>query len=271
MTEAPAAPAKHPVVLIHGLWMTPRSWEGWAERFRGRGHEVRTPAWPGLDGEVADLRRDPSAMAGVTAKQILDHYEGIIRALPSPPIIMGHSFGGGFTQVLLDRGLGAAGVGVDSAPPKGVLKLPFSTIRSAWGILRNPANRGKAVPFTPKQFKYAFGNLLSEEESQKAWERYAVPAVGHVLMEGANANLSPKSALKVDYSKADRAPLLLLAGGKDHVVPAGVTRSNAKKYKSGLIELKEYPGRSHYTVAQDGWEEVADYALDWATQNAKPS
>ena len=216
-----------------------------------------------------DLRRDPSALAGLTAAQVADRYEQAIRALPEPPIIMGHSFGGLFTQVMLNRGLGAAGVGVDAAQPKGVLKLPLSTIKSSWGIIKNPANRGKAVPFTPKQFKYAFGNLLSEEESQKAWETYAIPGVGHVFMEGANANLSRNSVFKIDFNKADRAPLLLLAGGQDHVVPAGVTRTNAKKYKAGLVELKEYPDRSHWTVAQDGWEAVADHALDWATRNAK--
>ncbi len=270
MTEAPAESAKHPIVLIHGLWMTPKSWEGWAERFRSKGHEVHTPGWSeAFDRSPEDLRRDPSALAGLTAAQVADRYEQAIRALPSPPIIMGHSFGGLFTQLMLNRGLGAAGVGVDAAQPKGVLKLPFSTIKSSWGIIRNPANRGKAVPFTPKQFKYAFGNLLSEEESQKAWETYAIPGVGHVFMEGANANLSPKSVFKIDFKKADRAPLLLLAGGKDHVVPAGVTRSNVKKYKTGLVELKEYPDRSHWTVAQDGWEAVADNALEWAVKNAK--
>ena len=182
-----------PIVLIHGLWMTPKSWEGWAERFRAKGHEVITPGWSdAFDRSPEDLRRDPSALAGLTAAQVADRYEQAIRALPEPPIIMGHSFGGLFTQVMLNRGLGAAGVGVDAAQPKGVLKLPFSTIKSSWGIIRNPANRGKAVPFTPKQFKYAFGNLLSEEESQKAWETYAIPGVGHVFMEGANANLSPE-------------------------------------------------------------------------------
>jgi pimeloyl-ACP methyl ester carboxylesterase len=270
MSEAPAASAKHPIVLIHGLWMTPKSWEGWAERFRSKGHEVVTPGWSeAFDRSPEDLRRDPSAMAGLTAAQVADHLEQAIRAISRPPIIMGHSFGGLFTQVMLNRGLGAAAVGVDAAAPKGVLKLPFSTIKSAWPILKNPANRGKAVPFTPKQFKYTFGNLLSEEESQKAWEKFAVPGVGHVLMEGANANLSPNSVFKIDYEKADRAPLLLLAGGKDHVVPAGVTRSNFKKYKAGVVELKEYPDRSHGTVSQDGWEAVADHALDWAVTNAK--
>ncbi len=165
-----------PIVLIHGLWMTPKSWEGWAERFRAKGHEVITPGWSdAFDRSPEDLRRDPSALAGLTAAQVADRYEQAIRALPEPPIIMGHSFGGLFTQVMLNRGLGAAGVGVDAAQPKGVLKLPFSTIKSAWPIIKNPANRGKAVPFTPKQFKYAFGNLLSDEESQKAWETYADP------------------------------------------------------------------------------------------------
>jgi pimeloyl-ACP methyl ester carboxylesterase len=261
---------KHPVVLIHGLWMTPKSWEGWAERFRSKGHEVHTPGWSeAFDREPEDLRREPSALAGLTAAQVADRYEQAIRALARPPIIMGHSFGGLFMQVMLNRGLGAAGVGVDAAQPRGVLKLPFSTIKSSWGIIRNPLNRGKAVPFTPKQFKYAFGNLLSEEESQKAWEKYAVPGVGHVFMEGVNANLNPGTVFKIDFDKADRAPLLLLAGGKDHVVPAAVTRSNLKKYKAGPVEIKEYPDRSHWTVAQDGWEAVADHALDWAVTHAK--
>jgi hypothetical protein len=49
--------------------------------------------------------------------------------LDSPPIIIGHSFGGGFTQILLDRGGGAVGVGVAPATVKGVRDLPHSTIK----------------------------------------------------------------------------------------------------------------------------------------------
>jgi pimeloyl-ACP methyl ester carboxylesterase len=257
------------IVLIHGLWMTPLSWEHWVARYESSGFRVLAPAWPGLEGmSVEELRRDPSPIAPLTAATVIDHYDGIVRGLERPPLIMGHSFGGAFTQVLLDRGLGAAGVGVDAAPTKGVLKLPFSTIRSAWPILRNPANRKRAVEFTPQQFRYAFGNTLSAEESDAVWERHAVPGAGGVLFQGALANFDRHSPFRVDYGKADRAPLLFIAGGEDHVVPPAANRANLKKYKSGTVDYKEFPGRAHYTVGQDGWEEVADFAVEWAVAQA---
>jgi pimeloyl-ACP methyl ester carboxylesterase len=223
-----------------------------------------------MDVEVEQLRRDPSRIAGLGASQILDHYEGIIRDLPQPPIIMGHSFGGAFTQLLLDRGLGAAGVAISSAPTKGIFKLPLATIRSATPILRNPLNRGKAVMLTPKQFHYSFTNTLSEEASLPVYERYAVPGVGRVLFEGALANLSPKSPFKIDYRRPGRAPLLLIGGGVDHVVPAAVVKINAGKYgkSAAITEYKEYPDRSHYILGQDGWERIADEALEWAVEHA---
>lgn len=262
--------ASHDIVLVHGLWMTPLSWEHWVDRYTSRGHRVLAPSWPGLEADVSELRRDPSPLAGLGAKEIVDHYERIIRELERPPIIMGHSFGGAFVQVLLDRGVGAAGVGIDAASTKGVMKLPISTLRSAWHILRNPANRKKAVPFSAEHFRYAFGNLLDEQASRAAYERYAIPASGRVLFEGALANLSSRSPFRVDYAKADRAPLLFIAGGKDHVIPASVNRANVKKYgkSKAIVEYKEFPGRSHFTVGQNGWEEVADYALDWATMHS---
>jgi len=177
------------IVLIHGLWMTPRSWEKWAERYESRGHKVLAPAWPGMEAEVEELNRDPSPIAELDVEQIVDHYEAIIHALESPPIIMGHSIGGTITQLLLDRGLGAAGVGVASGTVKGVLDLPLSTLKSSSRVLLNPLNRGKAVPLDEKQFHYAFGNTLSQEESDAIYERYHVPAAATVLFEVAFANL----------------------------------------------------------------------------------
>lgn len=262
--------ARPPIVLIHGLWMTPRSWEGWAERFRAAGHEVHAPSWPGMEAEVEELNRDPSPIAGITIGAILDHHEAIVRGLDEPPILMGHSFGGAFVLALLDRGVGLVGVGIDAAPPKGILGLPVSTLRSAFPVLKNPANRTRAVPITAKEFRYAFGNTSSEEASQAAYERYAVPAAGHVLFEGGLANVSPHSALAVDFEKADRAPLLLLAGGEDHVVPASTTRAIARHYAKGpaTVEVREWPERSHFTVGEPGWEAVADHALAWALEHA---
>ncbi|MFJ4984451.1 alpha/beta hydrolase [Streptomyces sp. NPDC088732] len=258
------------IVLIHGLWVNPRSWEGWKKYYEARGHRVIAPAWPGLDREVEELRRDPSGIAGIGLHEVVDHYEKVIRDLPRPPILIGHSFGGTVVQILLDRGLGSAGVAIDSAAVKGVLPLPLSTLRSAWPVLKNPANKNKAVSLTARQFHYAITNTLSEDESAARYERYAVPGSARVLFQGAFANFNPRAATRIDFRNGRRSPLLFIAGEVDHIVPAKVNKANWKLYRKSpaVTEYREFPGRSHFIIGQDGWQEVADFALDWAVDHA---
>jgi non-heme chloroperoxidase len=260
------------IVLIHGLWLTPLSWEYWVERFEGRGHRVLAPAWPGLDAPIEELRRNTAPYERLGLTEIADHYDAIVRGLDAPPIIMGHSFGGLITQLLLDRRLGAAGVAISPAPPRGVLGLPLSQLRVASVALRNPANRHRAQMLTPEQFHYGFTNTLGEDESRPVYERYAVPGPGRVLFQAGLANFNPRAASRVNFHKDDRPPLLIMANGKDHTVPASSARANYKlqSKSKAVTELKEYADRCHYTVGQTGWEEVADYALDWAARQAAP-
>ena len=265
----PASPKT--IVLIHGLWVTALSWEHWVERFQAAGHRVIARSWPGMEGDIVALRRDPSAVEHLGIEEIVDYYEAIIRGLDEPPIIMGHSFGGAFTEVLLDRGLGAAGVAIDAAAVKGILALRFSQLRSGFPILKNPANYGRAVMLSPEEFRYAFGNTLSEDASLAAYERYAAPGPGRVLFQGALANFNPHAATRVDFGNDNRAPLLLIAGGADHTVPAVVDRETADHYakSKAVTAYKEFPGRSHWTIGEPGWEQLADYALAWAIENAR--
>ncbi|MHB8531514.1 MAG: alpha/beta hydrolase [Solirubrobacteraceae bacterium] len=259
------------IVLIHGLWMTPLSWENWIERFSGRGYRVLAPAWPGMDVDIEQLREDTSAIDDLGIEEIVDSYDAIIRGLDKPPIVMGHSFGGAFTEILLDRGLGAAGVAIDAAAIRGVTKLPFSTLRSGFPVLKNPANKHRSVALTFEEFQYSFTNTMGEQDARAAFERYAAPGPGRVLFEGAFANFNPRTPLQVDFSKEDRAPLLLISGGADHVVPAPVDEQAAKRFQrksTAITEYKEFPGRSHFTVGQEGWEEVADFALTWSIRHA---
>ena len=254
------------IVLIHGLWMTALSWEHWGERFSGEGYDVIARSWPGMEGDIEQLRNDPSEVATLGITQIVDHYESIIKELEIPPIIIGHSFGGLITQILLDRGLGVAGVAIAPAPVKGILFLPLSTLKVTFPALSNPANNHRAVPLTPEQFHYAFTNNLSDDESLAVYRRYTVPGPDHILFQAAFANFNPNAATAIDFENNNRAPLLLVSGGNDHVSPASVVEANFRLYASSaaLTEYKHFPGRTHFTLGQQGWEEVADYAIDWA-------
>jgi len=267
MTTDPTAPDT--IVLIHGFWVTPRSWEHWKKHYEEKGLTVLTPAYPGFEVEVEALREDPTPIDQLEVPEIIDGLEALISKLDRPPIIMGHSAGGVFTQVLLDHGFGAVGVAICSAPTEGVKIVPLSQVKSTFPILKDPANRHRAVGFTPQQWHYVFANTFSEEESLALYERYHIPASGKVFWGSALANIHPgKDDNYVDYHNDARAPLLFISGKQDHLFPPKVGHSNVKHYKSNTVtEIVEFDG-PHLLPAIDGWQDVADRALDWALEHS---
>lgn len=263
-------PPDPPIVLIHGFWVTPHSWEHWVARYESQGHTVLAPAYPGLDAEVEALNADPSPLEALTVEAIVERLEAAIAPLQQPPILIGHSAGGVFTQLLLDRGFGAAGVAINSAPTEGVRVLPPSQLKATFSILSHPSTRHKPVPFTPEQWHYAFANTLDEEGSRELYDRYHVPASGAIFWESVLANVKPgHQATYVDYHNDERAPLLFITGSEDNLMPPSIQHSNARHYKSDTVtEVKDFEGRDHATIATPGWEEVADHALSWAREQA---
>lgn len=266
-----ATPAPDTIVLIHGFWVTPRSWEHWIARYEAAGYRVLAPAYPGFEVEVEALNADPTPIEQVTVTpEIVTHLEDVVGGLASPPIIMGHSAGGVFTQILLDHGFGAAGVAINSAPTEGVKPVPLSQVRSSWPVLRNPANRHRAVGLTAEQWHYVFANTFSDKESRALYERYHIPASGHIFWGSALANIHPgRDDTWVDYHNPNRAPLLFISGDADHLMPPRIQRSNAMRYKGEgtITEVKEFAG-PHLLPAAPGWEDVADVALTWAVEHA---
>ena len=266
------APSKAPdtIVLVHGFWVTPRSWEHWITRYQAQGYRVLAPAYPGLDAEVEALNRDPSPIEHLTVPAIMARLEAVVEALDAAPILIGHSAGGAFVQLLLDRGHGAVGVAINSAPTEGVRVTPLSQLKSTWPVLKSPANRHKAVGFTYEQWRYVFTNTFDEADARAAYDRYHIPASGGIFWDSVLANFIPgPQEIAVDYHNDARAPLLFISGSDDHLMPPAVQRSNAKHYKSNTItEVKEFSGRSHLMPAEKGWEEIADYALAWAVEHA---
>jgi pimeloyl-ACP methyl ester carboxylesterase len=223
------------VVLIHGLWMTPLSWEHWVTRYEQRGMKVLAPGYPGVGPGTAGveaLRKDPSPLANLGVADVFDHLAETIAALDTKPIIMGHSFGGAFVQLLLDAGFGSAGVSIDGAAVKGVKALPFSEIKATFPVLHNPANLRRAVPITEKDFHYAFTNNLSFEESKAVYDRYAVPISGRMLFQGGLASRRPSphtgssrtEATTPAASRAGRKWRTLRSTGRSHPQPVSWAR-----------------------------------------------
>jgi pimeloyl-ACP methyl ester carboxylesterase len=254
-----------PVVFIHGLWLHASSWESWAELFSAAGYDPIAPGWPGDSDTVEASRANPDSIADQGIDDVTRHYQAIIDTLPSRPILIGHSFGGMIAEKLLGLDYGAAAIGIDAAQIKGVLPLPLSALHSTLPVFKNPANKHKAVSLTAEQFRFSFGNAVSEEESNALFERWAIPAPGKPLFEAAVANFSLHSPAKVNTDNEGRGPLLLIMGGQDHTVPEAITKATVKQYRhsSAVTELEEFSDRGHSLTIDSGWREVADLCLAW--------
>jgi non-heme chloroperoxidase len=252
-----------PVVFIHGLWLLPSSWDRWAAVFEDAGFAAVTPGWPDDPATVAEANAHPEVFAHKKVGQVADHFAEVIGGLKQKPAVIGHSFGGLLTQIMAGRGLAAASVAIDPAPFRGVLPLPFSALKAAAPVLGNPANRGRAVPLTYDQFRFAFANAVSEDEARELYGTFAVPASGAPLFQAAAANLNPWTEAKVDTKNPDRGPLLIISGEKDNTVPWAIANASYKRQKrnQGVTEIVEIPNRGHALVIDSGWREVADKAL----------
>ena len=256
---------RRPVIFIHGLWLHATSWNRWLDLFRSAGYDPAAPGWPAEPDTVASARANPEIVANRSIDDLMVHFRGIIRSLTAPPIIIGHSFGGLLTEKLMGEGLGAAGVAIDPAQIKGVLPLPLAQLKAGLPALGNPFNKDKAVSLTKKEFRYGFGNALSEEESDDLFEKWTIPSPVHGLFEVALANFSLHAASKVDTKNDTRGPLLLISGTADHTAPDVTTQAAFRLYRdsTAVTELKQFEGRGHSLTVDSGWKDVAEAVLQW--------
>lgn len=254
-----------PLVLIHGAWLSSRSWESFAEYFGRRGFAVSAPEWPRKHGDVEELRADADELKGLGVTEIVDHYEAQIRNLDQPPVLIGHSFGGLIVELLLDRGLGRAGVAMSPAPPKGILVLPFSSLKAAAPALAHPSKWHGVVTLTLEEFTSGFVNTFAPEEAAAAYERYAVPETGQIFYEAGFANFHLHPPTEVQFKSDNRAPLLIVGAEKDNTVPASLARKQYEKYEhsSATTDYLEFEGRPHLLMAAEGWDEVAAAIDSW--------
>lgn len=263
------ASGRQSVVFVHGLWLLASSWDAWKQLFDSKGYAAVAVDWPGDQPSVEAARAQQDSLAGTSVADVADHVAEVIAGLDTKPIVIGHSFGGLLVQMVAGRGLAAATVGIDPAPSRGVLPLPFSALKASFPVLGNPLNRGRTVTLTFDEFRYGFANAVSEEEAHRLYDTFHTPAPGRPLFQAATANLFPWTVVKADKKNPQRGPMLVVTGEKDNIVPfalANAAYKQQKKNTSSVTELVEIPGVGHSLVIDSHWNEVADAALAFLEQ-----
>jgi len=257
------------IVFIHGLWISHTAWQPWIEHVTSRGHRAIAPRWPGEAETTTATRENPTAQAGFGISQLTEHHAAVLEQFETPPVVIGHSFGGLIAQKLLGQNKVAAAVAIDPAPVKGVKPLPLAQLRSAFPVLGNPLNRNRAKGLTRNQFRYGFGNALTEAESDALWEQWSIPSPGKPLFEAAIANFANNSPAKVDTGNTTRGPLLITAGTVDHTVPLVTAKATFKQYanSAAVTDFHEFDGAGHSLTIDHRWREVADVTLAWLADN----
>ncbi|KQM59508.1 alpha/beta hydrolase [Agreia sp. Leaf210] len=263
-------PSPQPVVFIHGLWVHASSWQPWIDLFEHEGYTAVAPLWPGEHDSVEASRAHAHDAADKTIDDVVSHFQTIADSFDVQPILIGHSFGGLIVEKLLGQGYGAAGVAIDPAQIKGVLPLPLNQLRSSLPVLSNPGNLHKAVSLTEEQWRFSFGNALSADESSALWNAWNIPSPARPLFQAAVANFALHSEAEVATGNDDRAPLLLIAGGRDHTVPETVVDATLRQYRdsNAVTELITFTDRGHSLTIDHGWNQLATEILIWLRQQS---
>ncbi|RLP97895.1 alpha/beta hydrolase [Micromonospora sp. CV4] len=260
-----------PVVFVHGMFLHAASWASWVELFRAAGHDPLNPGWPGEPSTVEEARQEPDRVAGNGIDDIVAHHAQIIRTLDTRPIVIGHSTGAVVAQRLLAQDLAAAAVALQPPPIKGVNHLAPSTVPVGWPLLRNPANRRRALSLTARQFRYSHGNALTATESDQLYRQWTVPSPGRPVFELVSANLSRRSPAAIDAANPTRGPLLMIAGGRDHSAHRVAVKATVKRYRASaaVTDYQEFRNRRHSMPIDSGWREIADAKLVWLRQHLR--
>jgi pimeloyl-ACP methyl ester carboxylesterase len=223
-------------------------------------HHPRTSR-PYKESAPAILRQQHpnSPIASLRLKQVLQHYIDIIQALPEKPIIIGHSFGGLLTQLLVNRDLAAAGICLHPVPPKGVMPFEFSSLRCVVPSFGFLSSSKKTYLMSLSGWQYAFTNGMSLADQKASYDACVVPESKLLSRDGISSDA------KVDFKKP-HAPLLIIGGMADHIMPGTLSKRIFKAYSQSngsITEFKSYEGINHYVCGLPGWQGHANDILQW--------
>lgn len=248
------------IVFVTGAFVTHRCWDNWKLFFEQLGYTCYAPAWPHKQAPAAVLRQQhphsPIAQNGLP--EVLHVYADFIAGLPAPPILIGHSYGGLLVQLLLQRGVAAAGVAIESVPPWGVLAFSWPLVRAVLPLLGLFTSTRTTLLLSFAQFQQSVANGLPLAEQRTTYDHLVAPESKQLIRDA----LSPLA--RVDFSRP-HVPLLLLAGTDDRLMPPALNRANFRRYRhaASRTDYHELPGRCHALLGQPTWPADAELVRAW--------
>lgn len=251
------------IVFITGAFVSNDCWNEWQTYFQAEGYQTFAPAWPNKNAAACTLRQqhpDPK-IAGQRLEGLTAHYRDFVKSLPERPVLIGHSMGGLITQLLIQEGLAVAGVAIHSLQPQGVFTFKYSFYKAGWPALGFFTDSRKSYLMSFREWQYAFTNGIPFEAQKDGYYNLLTPESKLVVRDATTA------AAKIDFTRP-HAPLLFVAGSKDHFIPASLNHTNYKKYShsESITDYKEFPDRNHFVLGQAGWQEIAGHILNWLHQ-----
>jgi pimeloyl-ACP methyl ester carboxylesterase len=250
------------VVFITGAFVHAICWDEWQAHFQSRGYKTLAPSWPHKNAPVEELRaRHPhhdKELALLSLAELKQFHVDIIKSLPEKPIIIGHSYGGLLTQLMINMDLGAAGIAIHPVPPQGIFPYEFSFLKAGWKALGVFTSIEETYLMSFEDWQYAFVNGMPIREQEDSFKKFVIPESKTVNRDAVTHEA------KVDFKKP-HVPLLITAGDTDHLIPAHLNKRNFNAYEKNdsVLDYKLFSNRNHFVLGQSTWKEDADYILDW--------
>lgn len=243
---------KPALLFIHGMWSTPHVWSWFAETFRDAGHAVYCPALPYHDAAPTDPPAPILSTIGV--QDYVDALLAVVRDLPEPPVIVGHSMGGMLAQKVAEAA-GARGVVLlSTAPTASTQSLSVAPLRTVFGVTTRKNWWKNPTRIDAERARWGIFNnvpqdVAESEIAQLVWDS------GRVLLQISMPWADKARSTFVDYAKLDM-PALVIVGDHDRITPVAVARATARAL-AGTTDYREIAGAGHWLFHSPVREQVA--------------
>jgi pimeloyl-ACP methyl ester carboxylesterase len=240
---------RHPVVFIHGLWLHASSWDRWMRLFADRGYDARAPGWPGEGPTARATRTSPGGQYRRGMSEVRERYAQIAGGFSARPVLIGHGLGGLLALTLAPQTHAAGVIAIEAV------------LVSAVVLTREPTPGVGPAALSREEFRMVYGGALSPEESDRLYERWAIPAPQWALRDPVTPGpLTPRPGEHATNSS--RGPVLLVAAGRSGPGGAHHTTGERRLLVAGS-DLVVFPDRGPSLSIDSGWRLVAESCLSW--------